>query len=161
MPGKTHQHRQQCWLQVEKQTPFWIKDLRADVALGFDSFLENFGAGSYTFRLLELAPISKFLPFAPIQRKSVDATDQYTDLLWEGVQKRLPYTDLSNSPCAFSEAPAEGIFSIFSRVCRGRESLTIAHATALTRIAAHGPPAATKDAAEIAKKALKNYKSQC
>ena len=89
-----------------------------------------------------------------------DATDQYTDLLWEGVQKRLPYTDLSNSPCAFSEAPAEGIFSIFSRVCRGRESLTIAHATALTRIAAHGPPAATKDAAEIAKKALENYKSQ-
>ena len=32
MPGKTHQHRQQCWLQVEKQTPFWIKDLRAVVA---------------------------------------------------------------------------------------------------------------------------------
>ena len=109
---------------------------------------------------MELAPISKFLPFAPIQKKSVDATDQYTDLLWEGVQTRLPYTDLSNSPCAFSEAPAEGIFSIFSRVCRGRESLTIAHATALTRIAAHGPPAATKDAAEIAKKALENYKSQ-
>ena len=89
-----------------------------------------------------------------------DATDKYTDLLWEGVKKRLPYTDLSNSPCAFSEAPAEGIFSIFARVCRGRESLTIAHATALTRIVTHGPPAGTIDAAEIAEKALENYETK-
>ena len=42
-----------------------------------------------------------------------DATCQYIDFLWEVVQQRLPYTGLSNSPCTFSEALAEGIFGIF------------------------------------------------
>ena len=32
MPGKPHQHRQQCGLQVEKQAPFWIRDVHAVVA---------------------------------------------------------------------------------------------------------------------------------
>ena len=69
-------------------------------------------------------------------------------------------TDLTNSPCAFSEAPAEGIFSIMDRVKKGRESLTIKHLVALTRLAAHGPPASTEAAAHLAHQALKNYKSQ-
>ena len=71
-----------------------------------------------------------------------DATDRYTDLLWRAIEKRLPYTDLTNSPCAFSEAPAESIFSVFSRVTQGRECMSILHATALARVAIHGPPVA-------------------
>ena len=71
MPGKTHQHRQQCWLQVEKQTPFWIKHVHAVVAfyqiyrVGLISkevwswllHLEIIGAVSNTQRMLELTPI--------------------------------------------------------------------------------------------------------
>ena len=71
MPGKTHQHCQQCWLQVEKQTPFGIKDVHAIVAfcqiykVGLISkevwswllHLEIIGAVSNTQRMLESTPI--------------------------------------------------------------------------------------------------------
>ena len=72
--------------------------------------------------------------------------------------KRIPYTDLGNSPCAYSEAPAEGIFSIYERVSTGRETLT--NIVGLTRVAAHGPPCATEAAAELSKQALSHYKSR-
>ena len=72
---------------------------------------------------------------------SIEASDLYTDLLWAAIRKRLPFTDLTQSTCAFSEAPAEGIFSIYSRVCKSRPSATVDHLVALTRVAAHGPPA--------------------
>ena len=86
-------------------------------------------------------------PFTPSDAK--DAVDGYINLLWKCIGKR-----------AFSEAPAEGIFSIMDRVKKGRESLTIKHLVALTRLAAHGPPASTEAAAHLAHQALKNYKSQ-
>ena len=41
------------------------------------------------------------------------------------------------------------------RVKKGRESLTIKHLVALTRLAAHGPPASTEAAADLSHKALK------
>ena len=83
--------------------------------------------------------------------------DSYTELLWEAIKNRLVYTDLSASPCAFSEAPAEDIFSIYERICKGRESLTIEHLVALTRLAAHGPPVSTKEAEDLAQAALANF----
>ena len=50
--------------------------------------------------------------------------NSYTELLWEAIKKKsgLYNTDLSASPCAFAEAPAEGIFSIsiYERICKGR-----------------------------------------
>ena len=67
---------------------------------------------------------------------------------------------MSDTPCAFSEAPAEGMFSIYSRVNNDRGSANVDHLTALTGIAAHGPPVSTTDAAKIAADALKNYKSE-
>ena len=75
-------------------------------------------------------------PFTPSDAK--DAVDGYINLLWKCIGKRVKQTDLTNSPCAFSEAPAKGIFSIMDRVKKGRESLTIKHLVALTRLAAHG-----------------------
>ena len=102
--------------------------------------------------------ITRSTPFTILQAKA--ATDTYTELLWGGIKRRIKLTDLSDSPCAFSEAPAEGIFSIYSRVTKGRESLTIDHAVALTRVATHGPPPATKGAASLAKAAMANFKSK-
>ena len=49
-------------------------------------------------------------------------------------------------------APAEGIFSIYSKVIEGRESLTIENAVALTRVALHGPPPAIEESASLSKK---------
>ena len=72
----------------------------------------------------------------------------------------MAFTDLSDSPCAFTEASAEGIFSIYSNVIEGRESLTVDSAVALTRVALHGPPPATEESANLSKKAMANYPSK-
>ena len=63
-------------------------------------------------------------------------------------------TNFSNSPCAFSEAPAESIFSTYTWMTGARESMTIDHAVALTRIAYHGPPVATPEARALAEEAI-------
>ena len=68
--------------------------------------------------------------------------------------ERIEYTYLSNSPCAFSEAPAQGIFSIYERVSTGRETLN----NIVSRVAAHGPPCGTEAAVDLSKKALNHYK---
>ena len=91
--------------------------------------------------------------------KARKACDQYTDLLWKAVEKRLEFTDLAKSSCAYSKAPAEGIFSIYGRVSKGRQSATVDHLVALTRVAANEPPAATSAAAELAEDAMKHYHS--
>ena len=88
------------------------------------------------------------------------AVDSYTHHLWKAIRKRLSKTDMTQSPCAFSEAPAEGIFSIMERVKQGRGSLSVKHLVQLSRLAAHGPPASTEAAMHLSKAALKNYKSQ-
>ena len=87
-------------------------------------------------------------------------SDKYTTELWAGIERRLAYTDISESPCAFSEAPAEGIFSVYENITNGRESLTIEHAVALARIAVHGPSPAVADSAKFAEAAMKNFKSK-
>ena len=83
-----------------------------------------------------------------------------TQQSYAGIERRLAYTDISESPCAFSEAPAEGIFSVYENITNGRESLTIEHAVALVRIAVHGPPPAIADFAKFAEAAMKNFKSK-
>ena len=96
--------------------------------------------------------------FTAVDAKKV--ADRYSEQLWKGIKKRLKFTDLSNSPCSYSEAPAEGIFSVLSRVSNGRESATIEHLVALTRIAVHGPPASTEASAKLAEEAMKHFTSQ-
>ena len=88
------------------------------------------------------------------------ASSRYIEDLWRFIQKRVVCTDLTESACAYTEAPAEGIFSIYGRVITGRESLSIDHAVALTRVVIHGPPPATQDSASLAKEAMKNFKSK-
>lgn len=88
------------------------------------------------------------------------ACDKYIKDLWGFIRKRIKHTDFSEGPCAFTEAPAEGIFSIYDRIITGRERLSIGHAVALTRIALHGPPPATPDSASLSKSAMANFKSK-
>lgn len=102
--------------------------------------------------------ITRSEPFTVEQAGVV--SDRYTDLLWAAVKKRLEFTDMSDTPRAFSEAPTEGIFSIYSRVSQERASATTQHLTGLTRVAAHGPPVATEAAVNLAADALKNFKSK-
>ena len=89
-----------------------------------------------------------------------EASNKYIEDLWRFIQKRVVCTDLSESASAYTEAPAEGIFSIYGRVITGRESLSIDHAVALTRVSIHGPPPATQDSASFVKEAMKNYQSK-
>ena len=88
------------------------------------------------------------------------ACEIYIKDLWSFIKKRVDQTDFSDNPCAFSEAPAEGIFSIYDRVITGKERLTIGNAVALTRVAVHGPPPASPDSAEISKAAMTKYSSK-
>lgn len=95
-----------------------------------------------------------------IIQQAKSACDMYIEDLWKFIQKKIEYTDLSESACAFTEAPAEGIFSIYNRVITGRERLNIGHAVSLTRVALHGPPPATPDSASLSKTAMTNYQSK-
>ena len=88
------------------------------------------------------------------------ASDIYINDLWKAIKERISFTDLSESPCAYTEAPAEGIFSIYNRVITGRELLNIGNAVALTRVSMHGPPPATPESAALAKQAMAHFQSK-
>ena len=88
------------------------------------------------------------------------ACKDYIKELWKSIGNRVQFTDLSPSPCAYTVSPADGIFSIYSRIITGRERLSIGNAVSLTRVALHGPPPATPEAAHLAKLAMTNYRSQ-
>ena len=87
------------------------------------------------------------------------ACNIYIDDLWKAIKSRVEFTDLSDT-CAFTEAPAEGIFSIYSSVIEGKERLTVSNAVALTRVSLHGPPPATEESARLSEAAMRNYGSQ-
>ena len=87
-------------------------------------------------------------------------SESYTESLWTAIKDRLQYTDLKESAAAYTEAPAEGVFSTYSRVSEGRPSATLGHLSALTRVAIHGPPPSTKDSHQLAEDALSHYKSK-
>ena len=82
--------------------------------------------------------------------------DTYITDLWKCIKLRIEKTGFS----AFTEASTEEIFSIYDRIITGRESLNLANAVSLTRIALHGPPPATSDSAKLAENALQNYSSK-
>ena len=76
----------------------------------------------------------------------------YIKRFQNGILERLEQTDLSHAPNSYSEAPAEGLFSVLERVLNGRESLSLDCAEALTRISLEGPGVATMEG--LSKKAL-------
>ena len=88
------------------------------------------------------------------------ASEYYITQLWRAIRKRCAFTDLTDNPCAFSEAPAEGIFSVYGNVLEGRERLTVANAVMLNMVALHGPPPVTEELATLAKEAMDKYPSE-
>ena len=90
---------------------------------------------------------------------AVEISDVYIDSIWTAIRSRLSYADLSESDAAYSEAPAEGIFSTYARVSTGKPNASHDPHVAPTRIAAHGSPVATPTAAQLGKVALRNLKS--
>ena len=67
--------------------------------------------------------------------KAQETCNQYINVLWHCIDKRVQKTDFSESQCAFSEASAETVFSVYGRVIEGRGSISISNAVGLTRIA--------------------------
>ena len=57
---------------------------------------------------------------------------KYVDILWKGIDESLKYFDKDGSTC-WSEAPAEGIFSILAYITENRASLTPSHLSKLCR----------------------------
>ena len=84
----------------------------------------------------------------------------YISKLWLGIRNRLDVADTRDFNCvSFSEAPAEGIFSVFERITSGKASLKLAHANAMLRVSKEGPKAGTNKALKISEKALNSWPS--
>ena len=87
------------------------------------------------------------------------ACDSYIDSLWKCIEKRTSFTTgLSDSPCAITEAQAEGILVQQSNYWE--ENLTIDNAVSLKRVALHGPQPATQESASLEKEAIQRYESK-
>ena len=104
--------------------------------------------------------IREELDITPFQLKMPYRFQNPIQSLWTGIKDRLQYTDLKESAAAYTEAPAEGVFSTYSRVSEDRPSATLGHLSALTRVAIHGPPPSNKDSHQLAEDALSHYKSK-
>ena len=74
---------------------------------------------------------------------------------WDGVQSRLEYADLDAGATCYSEAPAEGVFSVIENILNGRECLDLDSLEALKRIALEGPGVSTIEGYNLSKEALK------
>ena len=65
--------------------------------------------------------------------------------LWNGIRRRLDEADTREiNATSFSEAPAEGVFSVWERVTAGKGSMKLSHANALLRVSKEGPSAGSK-----------------
>ena len=67
--------------------------------------------------------------------------ENYISKFWKEMNERIQLTDLSAGPTSFSEAPAESVFSVWSRILTGREALTVGNTIALVRVSMEGPEA--------------------
>ena len=81
----------------------------------------------------------------------------YISKFWKEMNERIQLTDLSAGPTSFSEAPAESVFSVWSRILTGREALTVGNTIALVRVSMEGPEASTKDSLNLSKRALAKW----
>ena len=82
----------------------------------------------------------------------------YITRFWEAIQKRTKHAGLESGATCFSEAPAEGVFSVIENVIKGREDLSLECIESLTRIGMEGPGVATKEGYDLSKRALQMWK---
>ena len=79
--------------------------------------------------------------------------------MWDGISKRLQFCDLDGTT-NWSEAPAEGIFSILGFIIENKPGLSIKHMFELCRIVKEGPAPATKAAVNISKNAVEKWQGK-
>ena len=85
---------------------------------------------------------------------------EYISKLWIGIRARLDIADTKELNCvSFSEAPAEGVFSVWERITSHKPSLSLETANALLRVSREGPKAGTSKALNISEKALNLWPS--
>lgn len=89
----------------------------------------------------------------------LNSLESYINSLWEGIEKRLAHFDHDGST-NWSEAPAEGIFSILSYIVEHKPRLTVKHMFELCRIVKEAPAPATKAAVDISKKAINKWQEE-
>ena len=75
-------------------------------------------------------------------------TQDYINKLYDEISSRMNHCDFGGTT-AWSEAPAEGIFSIWKQILSGSESLSIENTEDLGRIMHDGPKPATVDAENL------------
>ena len=84
--------------------------------------------------------------------------EQYIDELWEGINESLDHFDADGST-AWSEAPAEGIFSVMQDICDHKQSIKLTNLTKLCRVNKEGPQPGSKRAAELTQKSVDMWPS--
>ena len=84
----------------------------------------------------------------------VQCLKTFINSFWSEVADRTAFAGLETGPTSYSEAPAEGVFSVIEYVMTGREKLSLKHVEALTRISLEGPKASTKKAFELSCQAM-------
>lgn len=82
----------------------------------------------------------------------------YIDKLWLGISERLKHFD-SDGSTAWSEAPAEGIFSIMQNICDHKNSIKLSNLTKLCRIIKEGPPPGSQPASWIIQNSIEKWPS--
>ena len=84
----------------------------------------------------------------------------YITKLWTGISTRLDEAGARDLNCTiFSEAPVEGVFSVWETVISGRDSMTLGQTNALLRVSKEGPPAGSKSPYKVSQKALELWPS--
>lgn len=74
---------------------------------------------------------------------------------WDAIDRRLKFTDLDAGATCYSEAPAEGVFSVIERILNDRENINLDALESQTRVSLEGPGVATMDGYNLSKEALK------
>ena len=74
----------------------------------------------------------------PGKAKMCDIISRYIESLWEGKTERLTHFD-KDGTTSWSEAPAEGIFSILEIICDKKPGRKLSNLTKFFRIIKEGP----------------------
>ena len=84
------------------------------------------------------------------------STTDYVNVLWCGIVERLSHFD-KDGTTNWSEAPAEGIFSIIDHIIEFKPSLTVEKMIQLCRIVREGPPSGSMAASILTKAAFTHW----
>ena len=102
---------------------------------------------------------------------ALDWIQNYNDKLWLGIEERLTHFD-SDGTTSWSEAPAEGFFSILQTIVDHKTAIKLSNLSKLCRLVKEGPQPGKNDkastirhqksdkASEITKKSMSEWPSR-